>query len=180
MYHRERLNTAVTRAKKKCVLLCAQAVLDPTLAVCETPERQEGFELLRSITMHCGAGLHGCCRLNCVRPASAEGVADGAVAAVLSPRPCLLERRGSSGLGSHVEGGVDDEEDQGGGIQIDDDGCDRQHPPPHRSSESSGADRSIDVCHGASGKRSLVELPNEEKTGKRSRPGGGTVDVLDE
>jgi len=63
-YSRERLNTAITRAKKKCVLVCSLEVLEPTLAACETAERQTGFELLRRISVHCPqVADHGCVRL---------------------------------------------------------------------------------------------------------------------
>ena len=45
-YQRERLNTGVSRAKKKCILLVDPKVLNPAIAVCETAERQAGYELL--------------------------------------------------------------------------------------------------------------------------------------
>jgi len=53
VYHRERLNTAVTRSKKKTILLCDPRVLNPTMAVCETAEQQAGFELLARIHRSC-------------------------------------------------------------------------------------------------------------------------------
>ena len=45
--------SAVSRAKKKCVLLVEPRVLEPEIAVCETAERQAGYELLYRIHKAC-------------------------------------------------------------------------------------------------------------------------------
>ena len=52
-YSRERLNVAVSRAKKKCVLLCSPAVLHPPMAVIESAETRAGFELMQRICDAC-------------------------------------------------------------------------------------------------------------------------------
>ena len=91
VYQRERLNTGVSRAKKKCILLVDPKVLNPAIAVCETAERQAGYELLRRIKLSCEEGhpLHtdnGWIRLP--RPANANAAPlDAAQPPFQPPRP---------------------------------------------------------------------------------------------
>ena len=67
VYGRERLNVAVTRARKKTILISSAEVLRPSLAACATAERAAGFELLGRIAAHCcirpQPPPHGCIRL---------------------------------------------------------------------------------------------------------------------
>ena len=53
VYSAERINTAITRARKKCIVLCSPAVLAPSLKVVETGPRERGFTLLRHLAAHC-------------------------------------------------------------------------------------------------------------------------------
>ena len=55
VYTRERINTALTRARKKAILICSPAVLNPSLAVTENAAREAGFELLRCLSARCRA-----------------------------------------------------------------------------------------------------------------------------
>ena len=52
-YSYERLNVAVSRAKRKCVMLCYRSVLQPSMAVVATPETRAGFELVQRIAEAC-------------------------------------------------------------------------------------------------------------------------------
>ena len=84
-FDRQRLNTAVTRAKKKCILLCSECLLDPPMAACETAERQDGWDLFQCIARHCCPSprpvdgvshaesyLNGCVHLSCPENVSIE------------------------------------------------------------------------------------------------------------
>ena len=53
LYSRNRLVVALSRAKKKVVMLVGDEMLVPSLAVFETAERQQGFALLQELEQSC-------------------------------------------------------------------------------------------------------------------------------
>jgi hypothetical protein len=130
-YSRERLNTAITRAKKKCVLVCSREVLEPTLAACETAERQTGFELLRRISAHCPQiAAHGCVRLRqgtSVAPA-AIGDSQETTMSQSNGDPARRASQLSLAVASQTDDSDETDDDEGGGGVA--------SPPPHRLASS--------------------------------------------
>ena len=106
--HTRCLGRQVTRAKKKCVLLCSAAVLNPTLAACETPERQAGFELLRSINAYCKARKNGSRRLDL--NLGSEPLLSSQLSA--ASQPVSEPEQRSQGLGSCIESAQVEDDDE--------------------------------------------------------------------
>lgn len=128
-YSRERLNTAITRAKKKCILVCSMEVLEPTLAACETAERQTGFELLRRISAHCPrVPDHGCVRLR-QGPMSSPAALEDSQETILSHGSQRRTSQLSLAVASQPEDSDETDSDEGGGAAA--------GPPPRRVASSS-------------------------------------------
>ncbi|EOD23429.1 hypothetical protein EMIHUDRAFT_458027 [Emiliania huxleyi CCMP1516] len=114
-YSRERLNVAVSRAKKKCVLLCSPAA-----------EMRAGLELLRRISEACGDGSCDYATTVVHTAEAVEGMDVGlpprqgdpagqASVASLSPRSRDQSGGQSCGAGSQVAIDDDETEDEGEG-----------------------------------------------------------------
>lgn len=113
-YSRERINTAVTRAKKKCILVCAVEVLQPSLAACDTPERQSGYELLRSISDHCRTDPNeGCLRI-CHDIRGADGV-DSQATVLSSQQSHSTDRESSAMVATQLDEDSDTDVDESPG-----------------------------------------------------------------